>query len=318
MTRSERLIRATGDDLAGRAESVRRFNRFYTQKIGVLHDRPYSGPFSLAELRVLYELAHRDRPTAVEINRDLGLDQGYLSRILRRFERLGYLARTRSESDRRMSHLTLTAEGLAALAPLDSRAHDDVASMLRGRTDAEQVRLLDAMSTVEEVLGARPARSVTCILRPHRPGDLGWVVERHGALYARERRWDERFEGLVASIVAEFAAGRDRTREHCWIAEKDGERVGCVFLVAKSKTVAQLRLLLVEPGARGRGIGARLIDECIRFAREAGYRKIVLWTDSGLAAARRLYERSGFRLAEEEKHESFGHALVSETWELEL
>ncbi len=318
MTPIDRTPRPPAEGLAHRAETFRRFNRFYTQKIGVLQDRPYAGPFSLAELRVLYELAHQEKPTAVEINRKLGLDQGYLSRILRKFERLGLLGRTRSDTDRRVIHLALTAEGLAALAPLDARAHEDVAAMLRDRSDSEQVRLLDAMHTVEEILGRAPARGVTCFLRAHRPGDLGWVIERHGSLYARERRWDEKFEGLVAGIVASFAAERDPLRERCWIAEKDGERVGCVFLVAKSKTVAQLRLLLVEPGARGRGIGSRLIDECVQFAREAGYRKVVLWTDSGLAAARRLYERARFTKTGEKRHESFGHELVSQTWELDL
>lgn len=306
------------DLLAHRAETVRRFNRFYTQKIGVLHDRPYSSPFSLAEIRVLYEIAHRDRPTAAEINRDLGLDQGYLSRIVRKFERLGFVGRTRSESDRRMNHLAMTPEGLAALAPVDSKAHEEVAALLRDRPDAEQARLLEAMRSIEEILGEARPRGVTCFLRAHRPGDLGWVVERHGALYARERRWDEKFEGLVAGIVAAFAERRDPERERCWIAEADGQRVGCVFLVAKSKTVAQLRLLLVEPGARGRGIGTNLVDECVRFAREAGYRRIVLWTDSGLAEARRLYERARFRKVGEERHESFGHSLVAQTWELDL
>jgi DNA-binding MarR family transcriptional regulator/N-acetylglutamate synthase-like GNAT family acetyltransferase len=302
-------------DLERRVAAVRRFNRFYTSRIGVLH---YLGSdFSLAEVRILYELAHRPTsPTAAELGKDLSLDAGYLSRLLRGFERRGLIARTRSDSDARRSHLALTAAGRAAFAPLGARSHDEMAALLAPLSDADQRRVIEAMETIETVLGGEAALPFT--LRPHRPGDMGWVVQRHGALYASEYGWDERFEALVASIVAKFVERYDPARERCWIAEKDGEPVGSVFLVKKSRTVAQLRLLIVDPKARGLGIGARLVAECERFARDAGYRTIVLWTNSVLTSARRIYEAAGYRLVETERHQSFGHDLVGETWEKSL
>jgi DNA-binding MarR family transcriptional regulator/GNAT superfamily N-acetyltransferase len=303
-------------ELERRVAAVRRFNRFYTSRIGVLH---YLGSeFSLAEVRVLYELAHRaDPPTATELCRELGVDAGYLSRLLRSFERRRLIARTRSDADGRRSHIALTAAGRAAFAPLGARSHDEVVALLAPLAEADQQRLVEAMHTIEGVLGGDD-RTPPFTLRPHRPGDMGWVVQRHGALYAEEFGWDERFEALVATIVARFIERHDPARERCWIAEKDGARIGSVFLVRRSKTAAQLRLLLVEPKARGLGVGTRLVAECERFAREAGYRTIVLWTNSVLLAARRIYEAAGYRLTHTEPHTSFGHDLVGETWEKTL
>ncbi len=305
-------------DLELRVTAVRRFNRLYTRMIGLLQERAYHSPFSIAAARVLYELAHRTKPTASELGRDLGLDPGYLSRILRRFERRGLVARTRSEHDARQSHLTLTAQGRKAFAPLDARSHDEVATLLQALPPAEQTRLVAAMATIERLLGPRPAAPGASVIRPPQPGDLGWVVPRHGVLYAQEYGYDERFEALVAEIVAQFVQHLAPKRERCWIAERDGDIVGCVFLVQQAATIAKLRLLLVEPQARGLGIGRRLVSECVRFAGQAGYRKITLWTQSELRAARRLYEAAGFSLVKRERHQSFGRDLVAETWELGL
>jgi DNA-binding MarR family transcriptional regulator len=277
-----------------RVEAVRRFNRFYTRQIGVLHEGLLQSPFSLAEARVLYELAHRAGPTASELGKDLGLDPGYLSRILRDFAKRGLLDKTPSKVDGRQSHLALTARGREAFAPLDSRSRDEIGAMLRELPPAEQTRLIDAMQTVERLLGGRPDPKVPYLLRPHRPGDIGWVIHRHAALYAQEYGWDGSFEALVADIV------------------------GSVFLVSESKTVAKLRLLLVEPKARGLGIGHRLVDECVRFAGDVGYRKLTLWTNDILVAARRIYEAKGFHLVAEEPHNSFGHDLIGQNWELDL
>jgi DNA-binding MarR family transcriptional regulator/N-acetylglutamate synthase-like GNAT family acetyltransferase len=301
-----------------RVAAVRGFNRFYTQKIGVLNEGLLKSRFSLTEARVLYELAHRERPTATELCGDLGLDAGYLSRILRRFEQAGLLARTTSKADGRQSLLALTAKGRAAFAPLDGRSRQEIGALMGGLGPTEQARLVAAMATIERLLGARPQNDWPYLLRLHQPGDMGWVVHRHGALYAQEYGWDERFEALVAGIVAEFIARFDPKKERCWIAERDGEIIGSVFLVKKSKTVAKLRLLLVEPSARGLGLGSRLVEECLRFARQAGYRKITLWTNDILHAARHIYVKAGFRKIGNERHHSFGHDLVGETWELTL
>jgi DNA-binding MarR family transcriptional regulator/N-acetylglutamate synthase-like GNAT family acetyltransferase len=303
--------------LEARVAAVRRFNRFYTQKIGVLNEGLLRSPFSLAEARMLYELAHRERPTAAELCRDLGLDPGYLSRILRGFARRGLIRRARAAADRRQRLLSLTAKGRAAFAPLDKRSRREIGALLDGLSGDGQARLVGAMRTVEDILGGR-ADAAPCRLRPHRPGDMGWVVHRHGALYAQDYGWDERFEALVAEIVAKFIKTFDATRERCWIAERDGEIVGSVFLVRRLRTVAKLRLLLVEPSARGLGLGSRLVEECLRFARQAGYRKVTLWTNDILHAARHIYERAGFRKVASETHHSFGHDLVGETWELTL
>lgn len=305
-------------ELAQRIEAVRRFNRFYTKEIGVLHEGLLQSPFSLAEARVLYELAHRESPTAVELARELGLDAGYLSRILRGFERRGLLAKTRSATDGRQSLLALTRRGRAAFAPLDAGSRAEIGAMLARLSAADQARLVDTMGAVERLLGGAPEPKAPYLLRDHRAGDFGWVVQRHGALYSEEYGFDATFEALVAEIVAKFIRELDSKRERCWIAERDGANVGSVFLVEKSRTVAKLRLLLVEPSARGLGIGARLVEECLRFARQAGYRKITLWTNSVLHAARHLYETAGFQLVDEAPHRSFGQDLVGETWELKL
>ncbi len=305
-----------------RVEAVRRFNRFYTQQIGVLNEGLLRSPFSLTEVRVLYELAHHEQPTATELGKALGLDAGYLSRILRGFDRQGLIERKPSEADGRQSLLGLTEQGRQAFATLNARSRDEIGAMLGDLSAVEQQHLLEAMHAIEGLLRAPAdhdrAAKASYLLRPHQPGDMGWVVHRHGILYAQEYGWDERFEALVASIVAKFIQHYDPKRERCWIAEKEGEIVGCVFLVQQSKTVAKLRLLLVEPKARGLGIGTRLVSECGRFARLVGYRKITLWTNSVLQAARHVYEEAGFRLVREESHHSFGHDLIGQTWELKL
>lgn len=305
-------------ELDQRIAAVRRFNRFYTRSVGLLGEGYLKSPFSLSEARVLYELAHREKPTAGELARDLGLDAGYLSRILRRFEKRRLLVRSPGAADGRRRHLSLTAKGQLAFAPLDSRSREDIGVVLGGLPVAAQERLVEAMGAIEAIMGAKMEPRVPYLLRPHRPGDMGWVVHRHAALYAEEYGFDERFEALVAELVARFIHRYDPRRERCWIAERDGKIVGSVFLVRRSSTVAQLRLLLVEPSARGLGIGARLVEECIRVARQTRYRKITLWTNSILLAARRIYEKAGFRLMASERHRSFGHALVGETWELRL
>jgi len=308
----------TQTDFGRRVDAVRRFNRFYTGQIGVLSRGYLDSPFSLTQVRVLYELAHRETPTASDLADDLGLDKGYLSRILHGFQTRGLVARKPAEGDGRRSLLSLTAQGRKVFNPLEARARVQIGAMLKRLNADGQRRLVTAMDAIEGLLGVAAVRGAPYILRPPSPGDMGWVVHRHGALYAQEYRWDERFEALVAGIVSTFIEHFDPKRERCWIAEQDGEILGCVFLVKKSKTVAKLRLLLVEPRGRGLGLGTRLVDECIRFARQAGYRTMTLWTNSVLHAARRIYERAGFRRVHEESHQSFGHDLVSETWELTL
>lgn len=303
-----------------RVEAVRRFNRFYTQQIGVLREGLLKSPYSLTEARVIYELAQHERTTATQLSRELGLDAGYVSRILRGFEERGLIEKRPSESDARRNLVWLTAAGESAFAELNAASRVEIETLLAGFTEEEQGRLLGAMATIEDLLAAPPEPRVPYILRPHQAGDMGWVVHQHGVLYAREYGWDERFEGLVAEIVARFVRDYDPKRERCWIAEREGEPVGSVFLVRhpEREGMARLRLLLVEPGARGLGIGGRLVAECTRFARQAGYRRITLWTNSVLAAARRLYEREGYELVGEEPHRSFGRDLVGQTWELEL
>jgi DNA-binding MarR family transcriptional regulator/GNAT superfamily N-acetyltransferase len=304
--------------LPQRVAAVRRFNRLYTRQIGLLHEHLLRSPFSLTEARVIYELAHRAATTATELGGELGLDAGYLSRILRRFRQRSLVARKPSKTDGRQSLLSLTARGRQAFAQLNRASHEDIGALLSQRAVPEQHRLVAAMHTIEGLLGGDPAPGGPYRLRPHRPGDMGWVVQRHGALYAQEYGWDEEFEALVAEIVAKFIRRYDPKRERCWIAERDGENVGSVFCVKESDTVAKLRLLLVEPGARGQGIGGRLVEECVRFARKVGYRKMTLWTNDVLHAARRLYEKVGFRLVHEESHHSFGQDLIGQNWDLEL
>ena len=300
-----------------RLDAVRRFNRIYTRRIGVLQREMLGSPFSLAELRVLYELAHRERPVAADLVRELGLDAGYVSRILRGFERRKLLERRPAAHDGRRSDITLTAAGRRAVATLEDRSRADVAQLLSGLSAEAQGKLLAAMRTIEELISGRP-QPATLVLRPHRPGDLGWIVHRHGVLYADEWGYDERFEGMVAGIVADFVRNFDPRAERCWMAERDGETVGCIALVRRSRTLAQLRLLLVEPSARGLGVGRRLVEECVRFARQAGYARITLYTHNTLNAARRLYREAGFRIVHEEPDEQYARGVVAETWDLDL
>jgi DNA-binding MarR family transcriptional regulator/GNAT superfamily N-acetyltransferase len=368
-------------------QAIRRFNRFYTRQIGVLQEHLLQSQFSLTEVRVLYEVAHRARVTAVELREQLGLDRGYLSRMLQNFEKLGWIRTMPARNDRRRVLLLLTGKGRRVFDPLDRRSSEEVAAMLSRLSSTEQGRMLAAMREIQSLLetvgekqilrGLKPARnnkgegsgigmtesraladrtrpyksnfrvpdekspipaseqssklsrtgetSVTphsnssFTLRTHRPGDMGWVVQRHGELYWEEYKYDERFEALVAEIVAEFIQKLDSKQERCWIAEKDGERVGTIFLVKKSSTVAKLRLLLVESSARGLGVGRRLVSECVNFAREVGYKKILLWTQSELHAARRLYEQVGFKRIAQKPHQSWGRKdLLAETWELKF
>jgi DNA-binding MarR family transcriptional regulator/GNAT superfamily N-acetyltransferase len=299
-------------------DAVRHFNRFYTRKIGVLNDGLLDSQFSLTEVRVLYEIANRDGATATDILRELDLDPGYLSRMLARFKKLKLVERQQSKEDARRSHLRLTATGRKTFASLNDRSNKQARALIGHLDSLQQKQLTNLMTSVRHVLAKPEERPTDVRLRPPAPGDLGWVVQRHGMLYAGEYGWDERFEGLVAKIVGEYVDNFDAARDRCWIAEIEGEPVGCVFLVRKTGAVAKLRLLLVEPSARGRGVGRKLVDACIDFAKEAGYRKVLLWTNSVLTAARHIYENAGFKRVASEKHISFGHDLVGETWEIDL
>jgi DNA-binding MarR family transcriptional regulator/GNAT superfamily N-acetyltransferase len=305
-------------DLSQRIEAVRRFNRFYTREIGVLREGLLNSPFSLTEARVIYELAHHEQTTATHLSQELELDAGYLSRLLRSLQKRGVLHKQTSAQDARQYLLSLTEAGLEAFARLNASSRSEIEGVLQELSEEDQHRLVGAMHAIEAVLGAPLEHKVPYILRPHQPGDMGWVVHRHGVLYNQEYRWDETFEALIAEIVATFIQNYNPKRERCWMAEKDGENVGSIFLIEKSETTAQLRLLLVEPKARGLGIGKRLVQECSRFARQAGYSKIMLWTNSLLHAARHIYEQEGYWLVEEAPHHSFGHDLVGQTWELAL
>jgi DNA-binding MarR family transcriptional regulator/GNAT superfamily N-acetyltransferase len=308
----------TPNDLLQRVEAIRRFNRFYTRQIGVLHEGLLNSMFSPAEARVIYELAHHEQTTASALGDELGLDAGYLSRMLQSFKKHGLIDAQPSETDRRQRMLRLTQAGQDAFAMLNARSYRQIEAMLNQVPLEDQPRLIAAMRGIQDLLGAQPEQKVPYILRPHQPGDIGWVVYRHGVLYAAEYGWDEHFEALVASVVAQFIQDYDPKRERCWIAEMNGEIVGSVFLVKQSDTVAKLRLLLVEPKARGLGIGTRLVDECIRLARQLGYTTLTLWTNSVLLAARHIYVQAGFQLISAAPHHSFGHDLVGETWELAL
>ena len=297
-----------------RIDAVRRFNRFYTRRIGALQDRFLGAPYSLPQARVLYELGERREATASELGGDLDLDLGYLSRLLQGLRRNGLVQGQASAADARRVQLSLTPKGRKAYQQLDARSRDEVAAMLGKLAAPEQARLVGALTTVESVL----ERKDTIALRSHRPGDMGWVIQAHGRLYFEEYGWDERFEALVAQIAADFIKNFNAKSERCWIAELDGEPVGSVFVVQESKTVAKLRLLILEPRARGRGLGRRLVEECIAFARAKGYRKLVLWTQSNLAAARHIYKTAGFKLAKRQRHREFGVPLVGEYWSLDL
>jgi DNA-binding MarR family transcriptional regulator/GNAT superfamily N-acetyltransferase len=305
-------------DSGGQIAQVRAFNRFYTRKLGVLDQQLLKSPFSLSEARVLYELAHREDAAAKEIGIELGLDPGYLSRIVQKFDEDGLITRKPLAADRRQYRLGLTAKGRQAFAKLDRSTHDDVAGMLAALPDGERRRLVGAMAEIERLLDTSGSWTSPAILREPGPGDMGWVVQSHGALYAGEYGFDSGFEALVAEIVAKFLTGFDAARERCWIAELDGAAVGSVFLVRHSDDVAKLRLLLVDPAGRGQGLGKRLVGECVAFARARGYRKITLWTQSILTTARKIYQEAGFALVASEPHRSFGQNLIGETWEREL
>ncbi len=299
-------------------DAVRRFNRFYTRRIGVLDEHLLKSPFSLAEARLLYELAHRDGPSAAELAHDLGLDSGYLSRTLRNFEKAGLIARVADADDGRRSRIALTAAGRAAQAPLEEQSNEAIAAMLAPLGPHDRTRLVTALARVEGLLSDAPQDKPALVLRRQQPGDIGWIIHRQGRLYAEEYGWDETYEALVAEILAAFVKNFDPRRERAWIAEMDGEIVGSVFLVRQDDAVAKLRLLYVEPAARGLGLGRRLVDEVVAFARGKGYRTLTLWTNDILASARRIYEAAGFRLVSQGRHRSFGKDLVGQTWELTL
>ena len=303
----------------GEIAAVRAFNRAYTKKLGVLGQHMLNSPYSLSEARVMYELAHRQDVTAKAIGGELGLDAGYVSRIVQNFEEAGLLSRKALASDRRQYQLGLTAKGRQAFAKLDRASHEEVAAMLSGLAGCDRARLTEAMATIERLLGLKPVPPPqAAILRDPRPGDMGYVVQSHGALYASEYGFDATFEALVADIVANFITSVHASRQRCWIADIDGRARGSVFLVRHSDDTAKLRLLLVDPCGRGQRLGQRLVAECIGFARACGYRKITLWTQSILFAARKIYRDAGFKHMASEPHHSFGQSLIGETWEREL
>jgi DNA-binding MarR family transcriptional regulator/GNAT superfamily N-acetyltransferase len=304
------------ETLAERSEALRAFSRFYTAVIGALQEGLLETPYSLTEARVIFELGRRREMDVADLRASLGLDPGYLSRIRGRLEQAGLVTRARSGNDRRRHVIGLTRSGRTAYDVLNGRSAAQARAFVGRLGEDDQRSLIDALRTTQRLLGERPAVEAT--LRPPRPGDLGWVVERHGALYAAEYGWDASFEALVARIVADFAAGADPACERAWIADAGGVRAGSVFCARRDEATAQLRLLLVEPAFRGQGLGRRLVDECLAFARSAGYARIVLWTNDALADARRIYERAGFVLDEEGRHTSFGHDLVEQTWSRSL
>jgi DNA-binding MarR family transcriptional regulator/GNAT superfamily N-acetyltransferase len=303
-----------------RINAVRGFNRFYTRQIGVLRKTFLDSPYSLGEARVLYEIASHDAPTASDVGRALDLDAGYLSRLLRNFEKRGLIKRKVSARDARQSHLALSSRGHAAYVSLDERSQRDMEAMLDKLAPADQARLVTAMQTIKTLLDSETpaAPKAKYILRAPRPGDFGWIVKRNAEIYAQEYGWREPFEGVCAQIVADFVNKFDAAKERCWIAEMDGENVGCIFVARDSDTVARVRLLIVEPKARGLGLGARLVDECVSFARRSGYKQMTLWTHSVLTAARHIYEKAGFKLQRTEQHSDWGPPVVSEHWDLDL
>jgi DNA-binding MarR family transcriptional regulator/GNAT superfamily N-acetyltransferase len=297
-------------------DQVRAFNRDYTRRLGLLAQGFLDSPYSLTQIRVMYEIAHRPGVLAAQLVGELGLDRGYLSRILKGFESRRLLQRSAASEDGRRRPLRLTVQGMRVFSPLERRGQEEVRSLLAPLSGARRRDVLRAMQTLRSAFDTAEATAIT--LRAPRSGDMGWVIERHGALYHEEFGWNQEFEALVAGIAADFIRAFDAVKERCWIAERAGERVGCVFVVKADEGTAKLRLLLVEPGARGTGLGARLVDECVRFARGAGYRRLVLWTHANLGAARHLYERAGFTRTSHEPRTSFGQALTSEIWELPL
>jgi len=314
------MAQAKGKSLANNVEAFRRFNRMYTRLLGTLNEGLLDSGFSLSEARVLYELAHRETPNAAEIAADLGMDAGYLSRILGMFQRDGLLRRKVAASDGRLRDLALTTRGKKAFEKLNARSNEQAHNLLGGLAPTARAKLVDNLREIEDVLSPADESPRSVILRPHRVGDMGWVAHREGLGYAEQYGWDESFEALAAKIVSEFVMNFDPKRERCWIAEINGQNVGHIFLVRHPDrpNTAKLRLLFVEPSARGRGVGDALVGECLRFARTVGYEAVVLWTQSILGAAHKLYERAGFRLVKEEAHHSFGHDLVGQDWELKL
>ena len=305
-------------DFETRIAAVRRFNRFFTRRLGVLREGLLHTPYSLTESRIIYEIANRDHVIAADLSKELGLDPGYLSRILDRLEQQGLIQKVQSPSDGRQRLLRLTPDGEEAASLLDRRSREEIGEMLGNLSEQDQNRLMQAMHTIEQLLGEGLKYSEPYVLRQHEPGDMGWIVHMHGRLYAEEYGWDERFEALVAQICSDFINRYNPDRERCWIAEMDGQIVGSVMVVQESDEAAKLRLLLVDPRARGLGLGKRLVDECIRFARRKGYRKLVLWTNHVLVQARNIYQKAGFVLVRQEPHRSFGPELIGETWELSL
>jgi len=299
-------------------KNIRQFNRFYTKQIGLLNEHLLESPFSLTEARILYELAHRENSTATELSAELNLDAGQLSRVLRDFEKRGLIQKVRSETDARQTILKLTQKGKDEFKGLNSLSSDQIRALLNNLSLEKQNRLVKAMSEIETILSADKQEDKSFILRNPGAGDFGWVVQKNGEVYSEEYKWDEEYEGLVAEIVADFIKNFDAKRERCWIAEKDGVNIGAVFLVRKDDITAKLRLLIVDPKARGLGVGRRLVEECTRFARKTGYKKITLWTNSILSAARHIYEGEGYKIVVSEPHHSFGQELVGETWELDL
>lgn len=299
-------------------KTIRHFNRFFTRQIGVLREGLLHSPYSLTEARIIFELANRDNLTAANLGRELGLDAGYLSRILNKFARQNLIEKKPSDSDGRQRLINLTAEGQEAFSLLDSRSNDEISEMLDELSESDRMRLVDGMHTIEGILNHGLKYAEPFYLRHHEAGDMGWVIQQHGTLYKQEYNWDESFEALVGQICVDFINNYDPEKERCWIAEMQGERVGSIFCVKKSDEVAKLRLLLVDPKARGWGLGTRLVEECIRFARQAGYQKVTLWTNDILVKARHIYEKKGFQLVEEESHHSFGHDLIGQNWDLVL
>ena len=297
---------------------VRGFSRFYTRLVGLLNEGILKSAYSLTEVRILFELAHRDSLSASDLVRELGLDAGYLSRVLKRFEARGLLARSPAPQDARQTLLALTAAGRKAFEPLDRASHDEISQMLQALDAPGRDRLVKSMQAIERLLGGRAEPAVPYVLRPLQSGDIGWITHRQGVLYNQEYGWDETFEALVAQILAKFVEGFDPRRERAWVAEREGEVAGSIFVVRESDAVAKLRLLYVEPSARGLGIGRRLVDECIAFARAKGYTRMVLWTNDVLVSARRIYQAAGFQLVEQERHHSFGKDLVGQNWALDL
>ena len=306
------------ENILQNVEAMRRFNRFYTKQIGVLHQGLLDSSYSLTEARVIYEMAQHESITASELGAELDLDAGYLSRMLRNFQKQGLIEKEPNPHDQRQRILRLSESGLQVFAMLNTRSQQEIETLLSKHSPQEQARLIGAMRTIESLLEAQPEQRVPYILRPPQPGDMGWVVARHGALYAQEYHWDESFEGFVAEIIAEYIKNFDPKMERCWIAEVNGENAGSVFVVKKTEEIAKLRMLIVDPKARGLGIGKRLVQECLRFARQKGYKRMTLWTNGCLLAARHIYQRAGFELVASEPYHDLGQDLVGETWEMDL